>query len=57
MPSAGRAHRSDLKVLLCEYALGRRGGPRRHRAPRSSAENGAPAPLVSASTDFPNDYG
>ena len=39
-------------------ALGGRGGPRRHRAPRSSAETyGAPAPLVSVSTDFPIKYG
>ena len=32
---------------------GGRGGPRRHRAPRSSAETGPPALLVSTSTDFP----
>ena len=42
--------------LPLPLSLGGRGGPRRHRAPRRSAD-GAPAPLVSASTDFPIKYG
>ena len=39
--------------------LGRRGAPRRHRAPRRRAQcgNGAPALRVAQSTDFPNEYG